>query len=295
MLFLVSNILVFLAVATFFYAYFGIDKSEDLDKKSGIEGIRQWSEETQLIKAFVPLTKIFKPLTDLIPVPSFIERRYQGWIVSSGFEVFISVRDLISLQFALCVLGFLLANFALEGINIVVVTVLGFFFPVLWVHQAAKERRLQILRELPSAVDAIALSVGAGLEFNESIARLLKQQSDSKTKVKSPLMMELRIYLQNVRIGMGRSEALTEMANRIDNQDIHSFTGILIQADKMGASISETLIQQSARIREERFVAAEKAGAVASQKMMLPMMIFVFPLVFAIIILPMVLQYIFSS
>ena len=174
-------------------------------------------------------------------------------------------------------------------------TVLGFFFPVLWVHQAAKERRLQILRELPSAVDAIALSVGAGLEFNESIARLLKQQSDSKTKVKSPLMMELRIYLQNVRIGMGRSEALTEMANRIDNQDIHSFTGILIQADKMGASISETLIQQSARIREERFVAAEKAGAVASQKMMLPMMIFVFPLVFAIIILPMVLQYIFSS
>ncbi len=291
MIYAIALLLVFGSVFLFAYTYLSADKSRDLEKQAGLEVIRQWSEETGLVKSFTPLIKFFSPLTDLIPIPVFVRDRYHRWIVSAGFEAYISVKDLIGLQFVLCVLGLFLSDFALDGVNFIVLTgILGFFLPMLWVQQAASERRADILRQLPSAVDTIALSVGAGLEFNEAIARLLKQQSDSK----AALMMELRIYLQNIRIGMGRSEALAEMADRVDSQDVYSFTGILIQADKMGASISETLMQQAARIREERFVAAEKAGVIASQKLMMPMMVFVFPLVFAVILVPFALRFIYS-
>ena len=287
----IALLFVFVSTSLFVYTYLAADKSKDLEKQARLEVIREWSEETALVKTFTPLIKFFSPLTDIIPIPAYIKDRYHRWIVSAGFEAYISVKDLIGLQFVLCLLGFLLADFALDGMNFVILTaVLGFFLPVLWVQQAANERRADILRQLPSTVDTIALSVGAGLEFNEAIARLLKQQSDSK----AALMMELRIYLQNIRIGMGRSEALSEMADRVDSQDMYSFTGILIQADKMGASISETLMHQAARIREERFVTAEKAGVIASQKLMLPMMVFVFPLVFAIILVPFALRFIYS-
>lgn len=291
MLYFVSILLVFFSAAIVSFAYLSIDKSDDLEKKAGLEDIREWSEETSLIKTFTPLIKLFKPITDSIPVPEKINKKINGWIVSAGFEAYVTVKDLIGLQFVLSILGFFLANFALDGTKTIAgVAIVGFFLPIFWIHEAAKERRIEILRELPGAVDSIALSVGAGLEFNESISRLLSQKKSSK----SPLMMELKIYLQNVRIGMGRSEALNELADRVDTQDMHSFTGILIQADKMGASISDTLMQQAARIRQERFVAAEKAGAVASQKLMLPMMVFVFPLVFAVILVPLFLRFIYG-
>ncbi len=79
------------------------------------------------------------------------------------------------------------------------------------------------------------------------------------------------------------------MAWRIDLMEVNSFVAVLISADEMGASIGKILRQQSEQIRHERFIRAEKAGAKATQMVLLPMMLFIMPAIFIIIFGPFIL------
>ncbi len=84
------------------------------------------------------------------------------------------------------------------------------------------------------------------------------------------------------------------MAERVDTEDMRSFVAILVQAQKMGASIADTLRDQSARIRRERFLRAERAGAVASQKLLLPMILLLLPILFGIIFGPYIIKFVYD-
>lgn len=282
----------FLAVVIFFHYFLSEDKTKVLEHQAGMDERREWSEETKLVKALEPFIKLLSPFTRQIPIPEIVAVKYQKMIVSAGFELYVTFKDIFGLQFVLAIALAGMANVWFGGdiLWVVLFSILGFFLPVLWLSQSANERRAQILRELPPVVDMIGLTVGAGLEFNEAIKRVVEKSNNSK----SPLIYEFKVYLQHIRLNWGRAEALQEFGERVNSQDIFTFTGILIQTEKLGSSISETLKQQAARLREERFVAAEKAGAVAAQKIMLPMMVFIFPLVFAVIILPLILNYLYN-
>jgi len=282
----------FFSVVVFFYYFLSENSTKVLEHKAGMDERREWSEETKLVKALEPFTKLLSPFTSQIPIPTFVAEKYQQMIVSAGFELYVNVKDIFGLQFVLAIGLSLMGNvwFGGDVMWIVIFSILGFFLPVAWLSQSANERRAQILRELPPVVDMIGLAVGAGLEFNEAIKRVVEKSNNDS----SPLIYEFRVYLQHIRLNWGRAEALQEFGERVNSRDIFTFTGILIQTEKLGSSISETLKQQAARLREERFVAAEKAGAVAAQKIMLPMMVFIFPLVFAVIILPLILNYLYN-
>ena len=282
----------FFAVFLLAYHVYTGDKGGELEKQAGLSNLREWSEETKLLKVMAPINRLISPIVASLPMPAKLIDKYQRLILSSGFDLQVIVSDMIGLQFVFSGLFLVIAKvwFGGDMLFMIVFSLLGLIVPYVWLNQTATERRAEILRELPSVVDMIGLSVGAGLEFNAAIRRVVERNSNTK----SPLMYELRVYMQNIRLGMSTTDALKEFAYRVDSPEIYSFTGVLIQADKMGASISDTLSQQAARLREERFVAAEKAGAVAAQKIMLPMMLFIFPLVFAIIIAPLVLNYIYG-
>ena len=81
------------------------------------------------------------------------------------------------------------------------------------------------------------------------------------------------------------------MSKRLDISEITSFVAVLVDADSTGASISQVLKDQSVQIRMERFVRAEKAGAQASQLMLLPMLLFIMPAVFIVVFGPLVVQF----
>jgi tight adherence protein C len=99
--------------------------------------------------------------------------------------------------------------------------------------------------------------------------------------------------LKEIKVGSSRGEALKEMASRIGMQEVNSFVAVLVSADQMGASIGKVLRQQSEQIRVQRVLAAEKAGAAAAQKIMLPMVVFIIPCVFIMIFSPYVLSIIY--
>ena len=162
--------------------------------------------------------------------------------------------------------------------------VVGFFYPdKIWLSAAIKNRQDDIRRAMPFVVDLLALSTEAGLDFMGAIGKVTQKAKPSA------LVQELDMLLKEIKVGSSRAEAMRNMAWRIDMQEMNSFVAVLISADEMGASIGKILRQQSEQIRHERFIRAEKAGAKASQAILLPMVLFIVPAIFILIFGPFML------
>lgn len=179
---------------------------------------------------------------------------------------------------------FLLFAFLLDVISlgsilfcVVMGLLVGWHYPTLWLSERRKARRKRVIKDLPTYLDFITMSVEAGLNITGAI-----EQSVEKGPA-GPLSQEFSRMLRDLRAGLPRSEALKKMADRMDIAQISSFTSALIQADRVGASLGETLRAQAAQRREERFLHAEKLALEAPVKMMLPLVMFFFPLIFIVL------------
>lgn len=162
--------------------------------------------------------------------------------------------------------------------------VIGYYYPdKMWLSGVIKRRQDDIRRAMPFVVDLLALSTEAGLDFMGAIAKVVEKAKPS------PLIQEMEMLLKEIKVGSSRAEAMRSMAWRIDLLEVNSFVAVLISADEMGASIGKILRQQSEQIRHERFIRAEKAGAKATQMVLLPMMLFIIPAIFIIIFGPFIL------
>jgi tight adherence protein C len=161
----------------------------------------------------------------------------------------------------------------------------GALLPDRLVTDIRKERERQILRALPGAVDVLSLSVEAGLEF------LLAMQRQVERGARGPLRDEMATILNDIRLGKSRSEALKGFSARVAIPEVSSFVSMLVQADLLGSSIGPVLRQQAERMRVERFQRAEKAGARATQKILVPLVFFIFPAVLIVILGPVALQF----
>ncbi len=165
----------------------------------------------------------------------------------------------------------------------------GWFYPNFWVSSRVQERQKIILKSMPFIVDLLALSTEAGLDFVGAIGIMVDNAHQS------PLVQAFIQLLKVLQVGASRADALREMAARIDMSQINSFVSVLISADKMGAPVGGVLRQQSESIRSERMVRAEKAGAAASQKVIIPLVLFIMPAVMLMIFGPFILNYIYSN
>jgi tight adherence protein C len=174
-------------------------------------------------------------------------------------------------------------------LGFIVAAVLGFFFADLWLKSVIKDRQTKILRALPLSVDLLTLTVEAGLDFAGGIQRVVEKGPPG------PLQEELRNLLQDIRLGTTRANALRALDERCAMMEITSFTAVLIQADQLGASIGPVLRMQADRMRSERFSRAEKKGAEAASKMIFPMIVFIMPAVFIILIGPLILKMIYGQ
>ncbi|MBC7421667.1 MAG: type II secretion system F family protein [Bdellovibrio sp.] len=158
----------------------------------------------------------------------------------------------------------------------------GFLMPEMHCKGTKKSRELSVRADLPFFIDLLALSVEAGLDFFGAIQKIVDKVATND----SVLSEEFKTVLKDIKIGSSKAEALKEMGARLDMQEITSFVAILIDAEASGASISQVLKDQSVQMRLERFMRAEKAGARASQLILLPLMLFILPAVFIMVFGP---------
>ena len=155
----------------------------------------------------------------------------------------------------------------------------GWIAPGWIVGNRATRRREQIGRELPDALDLLAVSVEAGLGFDGAIAKLTEHMEGS-------LVDELSLALGEMRVGESRSEALKKFAGRVDTPEVSSFVRAIIQADQLGISLGKILRVQATDSRLKRQAAAEEKAMKAPIKMLFPTVAFVFPAMFIVILGP---------
>jgi tight adherence protein C len=198
---------------------------------------------------------------------------------------FLGIRALAGLLLA--GLTFILAmltgsSLARQLFFVVVMGLLGFFLPVLWLGYRIRRRQEEIVKTLPDALDLLTISVEAGLPFDGAMQRVAEKWDNELSRA-------FERMLQEMRVGKSRREALRAMADRIEVPDMTSFVAALVQADQLGISIAKILRVQSEQMRIKRRQRAEEKAQQAPVKMLLPMTFLIFPAILVVILGPAVL------
>jgi tight adherence protein C len=164
-----------------------------------------------------------------------------------------------------------------------IAAVVGYFAPNLFLYQKGYERTKQIERALPDALDLLSISVEAGLAFDSALSQVARN-------TEGPLANEFARVLQEMQIGLGRSNALRAMADRSNLTDLRSFCSAMVQADAFGIPVGQVLRVQSNEIRVKRRQRAEEAAQKIPVKIMIPLVLFILPSLFIAVLGPAIIQ-----
>lgn len=159
----------------------------------------------------------------------------------------------------------------------------GFFGPDLYLYNVALHRADQIKRTLADAVDLLTISVEAGLGFDAALQQVARH-------TEGPLAEEFSRVLREMQLGVGRSEALRALGERNNVDDLQAFAGAMVQADAFGIAIGQVLRVQSNEIRIKRRQYAEEKAQKVPVKIMIPLILFILPCLFIVVMAPAVLQ-----
>jgi tight adherence protein C len=162
--------------------------------------------------------------------------------------------------------------------------VVGFFVPDSIFNGRVRTRQADIMRNFPTMVDLMALTIEAGLDYMAAIERILK---NIRPEQRTELEKELEKMVNEVQLGYTRRDALKRLSMRTGVPEIRSFVGLIIQSDELGTSLVELLRNYAADMRFRRLNKAEKLAAQAATKMLIPLFIFIFPTVFIMMLAPM--------
>ena len=157
-------------------------------------------------------------------------------------------------------------------------------YPGVWLNATIKRRHLSIMKALPNVIDLLTLSVESGRDLISSLRDILARRR------MDDLGEELIRTFQEIQLGRKRSEALRALADRVRQTDLTATINAIIQAEELGVSIARQLRIQGDMQRAKRFALAEKLANEAAVKIVLPLVIFIFPAVFIILLGPLVLQ-----
>jgi len=263
------------------------------------DGRRQERGLPLLLRVLLPLTPV---LAKYFNQPQFkrVRERTALRLVSGGFDDLLAPAEFLALRVLMpLVIGPLLAAFVALFFAVVQQRFAGHMgaqalifafaailwcavYPNQWLKKAIAGRHRQIMKALPFVIDLLTLSVEAGLDFMTALKNIVEKRSPDA------IAEEFSRMLFEIQLGKTRRAALQSMADRIRQPDISSLTNALVQADEMGVSIGTILRIQSGEIRARRFMRAEKLANEAPVKMLFPLVAFVFPVVFLVMLGPII-------
>lgn len=291
----VAYILVGISVFIVVYGFFQVGNF----RKGNERPSSNLKSKSLILRLTLPLTRSYLlPSVRNLKIENFRKEK-KNKILSAGLQDELTPDEFLSLKIFLAIILPFVAfvyNLSLNVANPLVLVIifgfLGYFFPDAWLMSLIKDRQIKIRMAIPFVIDLLSLCTEAGLDFMQAIQRVVEKAK------KSPLIEELETVLRELKLGTTRVEALHKMANRINMTEISSIVAVLVTADQMGTSISSVLKAQADQLRSERFVHAEKEGAKASQKILFPLIFFIVPAVFIVVLGPLIaklLQQLFSG
>lgn len=159
----------------------------------------------------------------------------------------------------------------------------GFFVPDVLLYNAGTKRQQLIRKSLPDALDMLTVCVEAGLGFDAAIAQVAR-------KTEGPVAAEFARVLQEMQFGMSRVEALRAMVGRATASDLRTFVSALVQAAELGIPIAAVLREQAREMRLKRRQRAEEQAQKVPVKILIPLILFLLPALFIVILGPGVLN-----
>jgi tight adherence protein C len=210
---------------------------------------------------------------------SIIQAGMQGKVtpgqITSFSYILMIVVPILSLSFA----GIPTALLSRATLILVFGALLGYRLPYGYVQGKAQARKHEIQKALPFTLDLISISVEAGMAFDGAMQIVME-------KSRGPMADELNLTLREIRLGKGRNEALVDMADRIGLDDLKSFVTAVTYIARLGGSLVDVIRIQAQAMRIKRRQRAEEKAMKTPVKIMIPLVLFIFPSMFIVILGP---------
>lgn len=253
----------------------------------------QWRKVPWILRVFFPFASAFETSLGVFLANRFPARRkrYEKLIAASALPLKPEHILLTQVSSALMLVGVGCLLLFVPGMRIswcvgvmLIGLFIGWFYPASSFASYVVNRQGEITKGLPFAIDLIGSAMRAGLEFGAAMRYYVN------LNMGGALSYEFGKVLQQVELGKTRSEALADMAQRVQVEAFTAFVGVVAYGTEIGASIVDTLKIHGEELRRARFHLAERKAARAPSIMILPLGVFIMPAVFIIIITPVIMQ-----
>lgn len=297
-------LIVFLSFMTVFLVvqgFFILINKESMVIASRMQGIanslrRQSDLDDQLSKPFFErvVRPVLERLASVISKNTPVKKKtgLQKKLMMAGNPINLASGEFIVIQYGLTI-GFPAAILLLTlpaGIEtsttitgMALGAVGGFMLPEYYLKVLTDKRKDEIQDNLPDVLDLMTVSVEAGLGFDAALVKVTE-------KIKGVISQEFTRVLQEIKMGKPRRDALRDLGNRSGVDDLIAFIGSVIQADQLGVSIGNVLRLQSEQMRQKRRQRAEEKAMKAPIKMLIPLILFIFPTIFIVVLGPAAIQ-----
>ncbi len=262
-----------------------LDELKNPRGRKGDPAVRKPDSMTKVLEKASPLAKALEPKTDLE------KSKLKSKLSYAGFRGEMVTKTFLALKFAGLLSGLFIGGgsiLAVYGVSqktlfmAVGVTALMFYLPDVVVWFLARSRKEQVFLGLPDALDLMVVCVEAGLALDQAMRKVSEELRSAY-----PVIAD-EFALSNFQLQMGRPrhEVLHELGARTGVADLRGLAGVLIQADKFGSSIAHALRVQSDSMRTRRRQMAEEKAAKTAVKLIFPLVIFIFPGIFVVLVGP---------
>ncbi len=241
------------------------------------------------------LVHVIQSVSDIMPVSDQYTKSLKLSLLQAGYmrkdaaKIFASVQMIIGGLLLLCgiMMAIALHRNLMGSVAIALMFgAFGYYVPQVWLKGNIKRRKGQIIAGLPDALDLMVVCVEAGLGLNAALLRV-GEELERHCPVVS---QEFLLVNHEMRAGISRQDSLRHLADRCPVDDVQSFVAVLIQTDKLGSSMARTLRTQSDSLRSKRKQRADEAAAKTSIKLLFPLVFFILPSLFVVLMGPGILQ-----
>jgi tight adherence protein C len=257
-----------------------MDAESLIDSKAKFNGLKD---------AFSNLGASMQPKSELEQNSLKVKLANAGFRSDAAPTIFLGLRVA---TMAICLLPTLIWQTVSKGFTmdamlwIVFITGVGFYIPTVALSLIIKDRKQKIFLSLPDALDLLVVCVESGLGLDAGLRKVTEEMKDH-AKV---ICEELALANLQLQMGRPRREVLHDLGIRTGVDDVKSLAAILIQADRFGASIAQALRVQSDSMRTKRRQAAEEKAAKTAVQLIFPLVLFIFPAIFVVLVGPAAIQ-----
>jgi len=206
--------------------------------------------------------------------------RYAGiFMDAENFNFIKTVVLVVAIVITLIAVMVVKAEPLIKLLILAVGSIVGIMGPTYYLNMTAKNHQLAIRNQLPDAMDMLCVCIEAGLSFDASLIKVSE-------KLHGPFIDELLIVYREISMGVTRREALQHMCDSTTLDELKTFASALIQAEQLGIPVNNVMRAQADQLRIQRSQLAKEKGNKASIKMLIPMLLFIFPVIFIILMGP---------